>query len=293
MMKKSIIITGAEGLLGRAFINATASEYDVIKAVRQSTDKANEIDITGDISSKTWLDNAKQRLGSKKVFAIVHFAGQPTVWKAVKEPAHDAEANIISTINVLMLAEAIGVDKFVFSSSEAVYGEQEKPNEATPAAPVNPYGISKLSCEKYVQYFSSKVGFDTHIIRPSFILGAGLARNIVFDIITAIKCGKSEFKLGISAKSEFNFVDVKCVAETVLDIIKGDIQEPDLNIVGDKNYNVDELTKLITLTLNKSIVINTNETVNRTACLSSLYPMLYQKNQVKLKETLKVIVNGF
>ena len=85
---------------------------------------------------------------------ICHHAGQVSVRNAVDDPMNDAEINIIGGINLLKNAIEFNIETFIFSSTGgAIYGEQEEfpAGESHPLRPVSPYGVSKLSLEKYYQ----------------------------------------------------------------------------------------------------------------------------------------------
>ena len=86
----------------------------------------------------------------------------------------DASVNIIGTINLLQLAVKYGVRKVVFASSGgAVYGEQRQfpVSESHPSCPLSPYGISKLSCEYYLEYFRHVAGLGYAALRFSNVYG--------------------------------------------------------------------------------------------------------------------------
>jgi UDP-glucose 4-epimerase len=85
----------------------------------------------------------------EKPEAVVHLAAQPSLLESKMYPAFDASVNIIGTINTLMASKSIGVKKFVFASTSAVYSG-EAVEDSLALFPINPYGISKLSAERYV-----------------------------------------------------------------------------------------------------------------------------------------------
>ncbi len=81
---------------------------------------------------------------------IIHFAGFKAVGESVKEPLAYYQNNVISTLTLCEVAAAYGVNRFVFSSSATVYGDQKSPLEET--APLlettNPYGETKAMQER-------------------------------------------------------------------------------------------------------------------------------------------------
>src|SRR5690606_30605980 len=81
-----------------------------------------------------------------EVSGVIHVAGFKYAGESVTRPLHTYEQNVDGTTVLLAAMQDRGVDRIVFSSSAAVYGnpDVERVTEATPAAPQSPYGESKL-----------------------------------------------------------------------------------------------------------------------------------------------------
>jgi len=97
-----------------------------------------------------------ETLKKYKVEAVMHFAALIEVGESVQEPLKYYHNNLCNTQNLLSAMEAAGVDKFVFSSSAAVYGtpRQVPITEDSPTEPINPYGETKLAVERMCHYQS-------------------------------------------------------------------------------------------------------------------------------------------
>lgn len=105
---------------------------------------------------------------------VNHHAAQMDVRKSTEDPAFDADVNIIGTINLLQNCVRTNVKQFIFASTGgAIYGEQDffPADESHPANPVSPYGISKLSIEKYLHYYDVEHGLIHSILRYSNVYG--------------------------------------------------------------------------------------------------------------------------
>lgn len=107
--------------------------------------------------------------------AVSHQAAQMSVSRSVREPALDAEVNVLGLINILSNAARVGAKRFVFASSGGVlYGEAETPaREDRPAAPISPYGITKLAGEYYLRFFAREHGLTGVALRYSNVYGPG------------------------------------------------------------------------------------------------------------------------
>ena len=105
--------------------------------------------------------------------AVCHQAAQMSVSRSVREPAFDARVNVLGLVHVLDAAVRHGVGRFVFASSGGVlYGDVTEPApEATPAAPVSPYGITKWVGERYLEFYAREHGLTGVALRYSNVYG--------------------------------------------------------------------------------------------------------------------------
>ncbi len=123
--------------------------------------------------------DVRDRTAIAKVFeefqpeAVCHQAAQMSVSRSVREPAFDAQVNLLGLINVLDGAVAVGAKRVVFASSGGVlYGDVFEPApETTPANPISPYGISKWGGEKYLEFYAREHGLKTVALRYSNVFG--------------------------------------------------------------------------------------------------------------------------
>ncbi len=88
-------------------------------------------------------------LVGRRIEAVVHFAAYAYVGESVTNPAKYYTNNLLYSLQLLDRCRKHGVQKFVFSSTCATYGEPDKVpiTEGEKQRPVNPYGNSKLAFE--------------------------------------------------------------------------------------------------------------------------------------------------
>ncbi len=93
--------------------------------------------------------------GAHQVAAVMHFAAHCYVGESVQDPGRYYRNNVVGTLNLLNAMVAAGVKSMVFSSTCATYGEPATMpiTEDAPQQPVNPYGESKLWCERLIRDF--------------------------------------------------------------------------------------------------------------------------------------------
>jgi UDP-glucose-4-epimerase GalE len=130
--------------------------------------------IEGDLRSRDDLDPLFK---SHAIDLVMHFAALTYVEESVKHPQTYFENNVEGTLNLLSAMENHGVNKFVFSSSCAVYGEpiHIPITEAHPKAPISPYGENKLAIEEAL-LDTTKKGLKSISLR--YFNAAGADKNL-------------------------------------------------------------------------------------------------------------------
>ena len=99
---------------------------------------------------------------------VIHLAAQISVGKSMENPMFDAQNNLIGTLNMLESARYADVNRFIYFSSAAVYGNTEylPVDELHPLNPLSPYGASKLSGEIYCKMYHRQFGLPVVCLRP-------------------------------------------------------------------------------------------------------------------------------
>ena len=172
-----ILVTGGAGFIASHITDALVNEgHQVVVIDDLSSGFEKNINpkakfVKGNICDKELVE----KLFSEEKFDLVnHHAAQMDVRRSVKDPAFDANTNIIGTINLLQNAVKYKLKKFMFASTGgAVYGEQVyfPADENHPTQPRSPYGISKLAVEKYLYFYSAEYGLNYTILRYANIYG--------------------------------------------------------------------------------------------------------------------------
>jgi UDP-glucose 4-epimerase len=125
----------------------------------------------GDIRDRKNLDDVLKKY---KPLAIIHFAAAIEVGASVENPFSFYDNNVSGTIALLLAAQAAGIDKLVFSSTCATYGNPVSipMSETHPQLPINPYGRSKLIVEQILHDLDRYRGFRSVILRYFNAAGA-------------------------------------------------------------------------------------------------------------------------
>jgi len=127
--------------------------------------------LVGDIGDSAFIGQA---IVAEKPEAIMHFASFIQVGESVVDPAKYYRNNVTATQVLLDGMHRHGVDKFIFSSTAAVFGEPEYVpiDEAHPKLPINPYGRSKWMVEQVLEDFDIAYGLKSVALRYFNAAGA-------------------------------------------------------------------------------------------------------------------------
>ncbi|AAC07120.1 UDP-glucose 4-epimerase GalE [Aquifex aeolicus] len=202
---KKVLVTGGAGYIGSHVVKALGEKgYEVLIYDNLST--GNEWAVLygklvkADLADKETLRRVFEEF---KPDAVMHFAAYIVVPESVKEPLKYYRNNVVNTINLLEVMQEFGVNKFVFSSSAAVYGIPESipVKEDAPLNPINPYGETKATVERILRDLkNSGKDFNYVSLRYFNVAGADPEGKIGFAypnpthlIIRAVKTAAGEF----------------------------------------------------------------------------------------------------
>ena len=104
---------------------------------------------------------------------VFHLAAVSNVGQSIEDPIRANMVNVTGTLNVLLAAKECGVEKVVFTSSAAIYGDTEELpiRESLTPNPLSPYASTKIIGEYYCNNFTELYGLKTIIIRPFNVFG--------------------------------------------------------------------------------------------------------------------------
>lgn len=171
-----ILVTGGAGYIGSHVVKALGEKgYDVITYDNLSTGYEWAV-LYGDLEVGDILDTERLRVILKKYKpeAVMHFAAHIVVPESVERPLKYYTNNVSGTINLLNVLQEFNVNKFIFSSTAAVYGIPEKipVNETAPLQPINPYGHGKVMVEQVLQDLAKAADFNYIALRYFNVAGA-------------------------------------------------------------------------------------------------------------------------
>jgi UDP-arabinose 4-epimerase len=175
-MSKTVLVTGGAGYIGSHACKALARAgyrpvvYDNISRGHREAVRWGPL-VEGDIEDQAKVAAA---LDKHRASAVMHFAAHAYVGESVTDPALYYRNNLVGTLALLDAMRAARVDKIVFSSTCATYGNPANVpiGETTPQLPVNPYGETKLAIERALHWYGQAYGLRSVSLRYFNAAGA-------------------------------------------------------------------------------------------------------------------------
>ncbi len=151
MIRQTVLVVGGAGYIGSHMVkDLIRADYDVVILDNLSRGHRDLVSggvfIEGDLGDAVLL---KRIFTEHPISAVMHFAAYSLVGESVEKPLEYYRNNVARTVELLEAMRQQGVNRFIFSSTAAVYGEpgQVPITEDHPCQPTNPYGASKLAVE--------------------------------------------------------------------------------------------------------------------------------------------------
>lgn len=227
---QKILITGGLGQVGSYLVDALheKAKITVLDNYSSTTREAvpPEVNvIKGDVKDRMAADLVNQN------DVVIHTAAQISVTASMKDPLFDAQNNVFGTLNLLEAARRSSISKFIYISSAAVYGDPINVpiTESHPQDPLSPYGVSKLSGEKYCMMYNKAFGLPSCCIRPFNIYSprqdpGNPYSGVISRFIEKARAGQSPVIFGDGTQTR-DFISV----HDIVDIIQLLLEKEDAN----------------------------------------------------------------
>jgi len=173
----TILVTGGGGYIGSHMVHALVDAGEPVVVVdnlttgfRSALPESATL-VVGDVGDQALLTSV---IKTHAITEIIHFAASIVVPDSVRDPLGYYRNNTINTRALLEVAVATGVQRFIFSSTAAVYGNPQRVpvGEDAPVVPMSPYGNSKLMSEIMLKDAAAAHGLNYVILRYFNVAGA-------------------------------------------------------------------------------------------------------------------------
>lgn len=220
-----VLVTGGCGFIGSHLVDALLSQGFKVRVIDNLSNgslenlKCGQRDkleiINGNLTDKFLLDSAVK--GCETVF---HLAAHANVQNSAKDTGIDLENNTLATHNLLEAMRRNRVDRLVFASSAAVYGESGLTvldEDYGPLLPISLYGASKLAGEGLISAYSHLYGLKATMFRFANIVGSRRHSGVIYDFVSRLRQNPSSLLvLGDGSQSKPYLHVSDCVAGMLL-----------------------------------------------------------------------------
>lgn len=240
-----VLVTGAAGFIGSSVADFFLDKgyevvgWDCCEAVRSF-----EI-VAVDLLDKTKI---MEQLEAVKPDIIIHCAGSADVGKSVQDPTMDYTANVTITHNLLFSVHALKMTddvRFVFLSSAGVYGNPTSLpiTEDMPLRPLSPYAVHKVMCEDLCRFFADNYGMNIKIARIFSAYGAGLKKQIFWDMYNKAKTTNRLDMFGTGWESR-DYIHVTDVVQSIFLLVTVDSPYTVFNIANGRETTIRQATEI-------------------------------------------------
>ena len=170
-----ILVSGGAGYIGATAAHILLERgFEVTVLDNLSTGKKKLVPSDARYVEGSILDKNAIQLGLGECEAVMHFAAKSLVAESVAKPEIYWSVNVTGTATLLSAMRAMKVNKLVFSSTAATYGEPSTSpiTEDSACKPTNPYGASKLAADNMITSESVAYGLAATSLRYFNVAGS-------------------------------------------------------------------------------------------------------------------------
>jgi UDP-glucose 4-epimerase len=234
-------VTGGAGFIGSHVVDALVERGDEVVAfddlstgLRSNLEGSPARLIEGDLR-----DLEAVRAAMNGATRVVHLGALGSVPRSISDPISTNQVNIDGTLNVLVAARDLGIDRVVYASSSSIYGNTPTlpKHEGMPFAPRSPYALSKVAGEEYGRIFSELYGMSVVALRFFNVFGPRQRPDsqyaaVIPRWIDAMRRGESPVIFGDGGQTR-DFTYVRNNVEAVIGAALAEVDK-----VGGKAFNI-------------------------------------------------------
>ena len=170
-----ILVTGGAGYIGSVLVNKLIEQGHEVNVIDDLSNGFREnIDKRAKFTEGSILDKGNLDQALEGVEVVYHLAAKIRVEEGEAKPELYKKVNIEGTLDLIKACVDKKINKFIFASTAAVYGDPEEfpVNENSKTNPVNVYGATKLEIDKYLEANAKNMGISAICFRFFNIGGA-------------------------------------------------------------------------------------------------------------------------
>jgi UDP-glucose 4-epimerase len=251
-----VLVTGGAGFIGSHLVDALMARGDSVTVLDDFSEGRRENLrphlgdpgfrlIEGDIRDEASVEKAMSG-----VVAVIHQAAMKSVPLSMKKPELAHDINVRGTLTLLEKSLDAGVEKFVFASTCAIYGDAEEMpiREDTPPNPLSPYAESKLMAERSCLKFYDREKLPAVSLRYFNAYGprqlGGAYAGVMSKFIERLRNNRAPVIYGDGEQTR-DFIHVKDLVEaTLLALDRSGVEGEAINIGTMRRVTINELCRI-------------------------------------------------
>jgi UDP-glucose 4-epimerase len=254
IMGKNCIIFGGNGFIGSHLAESLVNRgyavtiFDKFQSgTGNLSDILDEIEIiSGDFLNRDAVSGALEGMD-----LLFHYISSTNPATSIADPVFDIESNIAGSVQLFQAAVKAGVRKVIFpSSGGTIYGKTggEPIRESCPLNPVNPYAISKLAVERYLDYFFQSSGLEYLILRYSNPYGERqnpyAKQGVIPIFLNKIKNNERPVIYGDGSAIR-DYIYIKDAIDATVAVVTGTTRERVFNIGSGQETSLNQLIDIM------------------------------------------------
>ncbi|MGC8817066.1 MAG: SDR family oxidoreductase [Candidatus Hadarchaeum sp.] len=247
-----VLVTGGAGFIGSHLVDALLARGHSV-TVLDNFSTGSEGNIAHHLGNRDFRlvrgdvrDPAAVRRALEGAEAVVHLAALISVPLSVRDPELTSEVNLGGTLNLLRASLEAGVNRFIFASSCAVYGEAKQLpiKEETPPEPLSPYARSKLEAERACRALFEANAFPAVSLRYFNVYGprqsGGEYAGVMLRFIERLRQNQPPVIYGDGEQTR-DFIYVTDVVTATLLALKSGVEGEVINVGTMRRTSINEL----------------------------------------------------
>ena len=256
-MSRSVLVTGAYGMLGSWLVKALLERGDRVVALKRDEVSASALQLEGtearcsvvhgDLIAPGVVDRA---IGEYEVDTVFHLAAQTIVGTATRSPVSTFESNIRGTWTLLEACRSQGVERTVVAASDKAYGQSDTLpyTEQHPLDARYPYDVSKACTDLLTRSYWHTFELPTAVTRFANIYGGGDLNpsRLVPEAVAAVLAGRAPvIRSDGTPQRDFLYVEDAAAAYLAIADALPEAGGEAFNAGGDEPHSVLEVVELV------------------------------------------------